>query len=397
MALQTNTSETSIAALFAFVKDARLNKAAIRDFQELNICAQHGATKATMILGGSIVEAVLLDHLKRPRRKSKAEATYSTIYHGKSKKLSDMGLDELLKVAGSMNLLPPDAIKLCDLVKDYRNLVHPGRELRFPATVDSDRSQLVGHLVRIVVKGLSQRDISEGEYGAEHVVAALINDENATNIIDHLVTSLSLRERNKLLLILSRTLTGIDIAEVPLWAKESLRKCYRMAHQKTDDTSRRRVLINLIDAMKRGEDDTVRSLFENCFDAADVALLQDNEQLLVFDYYFKAFETAKGGFKEERTTLQPLLSFGSFVPVIRRPEFFDYLLDLITNRYVDSYNYIYPLRIFEAASQSLMRSDIEQAIDKRIRRETQELEDGSLSAKEPLERLNNLQHKLGLP
>lgn len=396
MALQTNSSETSIEALFAFVKDARLNKAVIRDFQELNICAQHGATKAAMILGGSIIEAVLLDHLKRPRRKVKAEAAYSTIYHGKSKKLGEMGLDDLLKVAGNMNLLPPDAIKLCDLVKDYRNLVHPGRELRFPAAVDSDRSQLVGDLVRIVVRGLSQRDISEGEYGAEHVVAALINDENATNIIDHLVTSLSPRERNKLLPILSRILARIDTAEVPWWAKESLRKCYRVARQKADGTSRRRVLTSLIDTMKRGEDNTVRNLFENCFDAADLTLLQDDEQLLVFDYYFKAFETAKGDFKDERTTLQPLSKFGSFVPVIRRPKFFDDLLDLIAGRYVDSYNYIYPLRIFEAASQGVMRSDVEQAIDRRIQRETQELENGSLSAKEPLERLKNLQRWLGL-
>lgn len=109
------------------INDSDLRNILDRDCQELIICCNNSAWKATIVMSGSIIEAILLDSLKSER--IKAENEYSKIFKN-NKKLNEFNLNELIVVSEKLGLLIPRIAKLCDSLRDYRNLIHPGKEMR---------------------------------------------------------------------------------------------------------------------------------------------------------------------------------------------------------------------------------------------------------------------------
>ena len=121
---------------FAFVKDTDLRQIIERDYRELRLNVYpSGAWKSTVILAGSILEAVLFDQLTTdPAVRSRAEASAKAPkVSGKVKDLAagEWKLAELIEVAVDINVLPADRAKSFDQVlRDYRNFVHPKKEIK---------------------------------------------------------------------------------------------------------------------------------------------------------------------------------------------------------------------------------------------------------------------------
>jgi hypothetical protein len=87
-------------------------------------------SKTCMILCGSIGEALLLDALLR--KKTKALKASGTLPKNPGPKLESWDLYEMVQVAVAMTppLLPPDIEASAQQLRRWRNLVHPGNELR---------------------------------------------------------------------------------------------------------------------------------------------------------------------------------------------------------------------------------------------------------------------------
>jgi len=95
-----------------------------------------GAWKSTVIIAGSILEAVLYDVLINPRYNGAALAsTRAPKYKGgvvvKDLVAGEWKLIDLIKVAEDIDLLPPQRVLSIDQVlRDYRNFVHPKKEIK---------------------------------------------------------------------------------------------------------------------------------------------------------------------------------------------------------------------------------------------------------------------------
>lgn len=121
---------------FKFVTDADLRRIINRDYIELKqIVFPSGAWKSTVILAGSILEAILLDQLTCI--KNKAKATASTVAprnkNGGLKRIDkgQWGLASLIEVSVDIRLLTADRGQSVDqVIRDYRNFVHPRKEIR---------------------------------------------------------------------------------------------------------------------------------------------------------------------------------------------------------------------------------------------------------------------------
>ena len=95
-----------------------------KDIREARMCYEKGAYKATMLLCGSVLENAFLDYLSIDHWLS--EQAYShTIGRNPPSTLDDWVLYEMLRVSRGLQLITDETFQLCDLLRDYRNLIHP--------------------------------------------------------------------------------------------------------------------------------------------------------------------------------------------------------------------------------------------------------------------------------
>ncbi len=120
----------SIPNEFSFVSDGKLRGIIERDFTELGKAKQAAALKTRLILSGGLVEALLLDALGRNKERAMEARTAEKDSKGKVKPLDDWNLSSLIDTAAELSLISDGAVRLSNVVRDFRNLVHAGKERR---------------------------------------------------------------------------------------------------------------------------------------------------------------------------------------------------------------------------------------------------------------------------
>ena len=117
---------------FPFIKDNDLLIIIERDYFEFKtILFPSGAWKSCVIMAGSILEAVLYDILTQdPSVLSKATSS-DKAPKGKDITKGEWKLSNLIEVATDIGILPHDRANTVDQVlRDYRNFVHPKKEIK---------------------------------------------------------------------------------------------------------------------------------------------------------------------------------------------------------------------------------------------------------------------------
>jgi len=128
---------------FDFVTDEELRSIIVRDYKELAlILLPGGGWKSCVVMAGSILEAILHDVLTSdPVTRAKAEAS-TAAPRSKSGKVRNIDkgewrLHDLIEVSAEINVLPRARVSAIDqILRDYRNFVHPNKEIRagYPCT-----------------------------------------------------------------------------------------------------------------------------------------------------------------------------------------------------------------------------------------------------------------------
>jgi hypothetical protein len=127
-----------------FLDQTELRQVIIEDFQEARRAYDSRSYKATLVLCGSILEALLVASL------AKASSGVLT-----EDDLSKTSLEQLIKKADEGGLIKDDALLgLLNPLRSYRNLIHPGRQLRTQIQPDEHRAQIALRTVRLLVDQL---------------------------------------------------------------------------------------------------------------------------------------------------------------------------------------------------------------------------------------------------
>jgi tetratricopeptide (TPR) repeat protein len=108
-----------------------------RDMNENVIALITKSYKMALLMSGSIVEAVLLDHIV-----SKSITSY-TLENGKAKKVNQMDLNELLYVANKEGYIEVQLYHFAHGIRGFRNLIHPGVEKRKATIVVNEENALL--------------------------------------------------------------------------------------------------------------------------------------------------------------------------------------------------------------------------------------------------------------
>lgn len=106
------------------VNSEELQKSLDRDIRENAYALICRSYKSALIMSGSIVEAFLFDLL------SSKGITSHPVENGKAIDTDRMDLNQLLFVSKSLGLISDDVFHLAHVLRGYRNLIHPGVEIR---------------------------------------------------------------------------------------------------------------------------------------------------------------------------------------------------------------------------------------------------------------------------
>lgn len=127
----------AVSRSFDFVTNSELRAIIERDYRELSlILFPAGAWKSTVVAAGSILEAILFDLLTvnaSQIKKSEAAVRAPKKKSGVVKSLAggEWNLVNLIDVAAELKLLPQEREKTIDqTLRDYRNFIHPRKEIR---------------------------------------------------------------------------------------------------------------------------------------------------------------------------------------------------------------------------------------------------------------------------
>ena len=136
---------------FTFVQDAELRKILERDYLEMQRALLVHCSKSVIVLAGSAVEAMLLDALLAREDSAKASSKAPK----DDPDITHWGLVYLINVAVDLELVDAGASKLSHPLREYRDLVHPGNEIRNKLRFDAEEARIALNVVDIVHRGLS--------------------------------------------------------------------------------------------------------------------------------------------------------------------------------------------------------------------------------------------------
>jgi len=131
----------------AFIDDEELRAELHHDLGEVDRALQNGEWKATTVLAGSVIEALLLWALQS-RKPSEVTEETATL----KKPIEHWYLHELINLAHRTGLISQDTRVAADQGKDFRNLIHPGRAARLAAKCNRATALIgVGALAAVMV------------------------------------------------------------------------------------------------------------------------------------------------------------------------------------------------------------------------------------------------------
>ena len=143
--------DEDLISKFSSIQDADIRDILLRDLKECVIAIATVQTKNATIMAGSIIEALLYAKLTE---KSMTSYVVPTRSGTANKALKDMALADLLFVAEQEKLVTPNSIHLSHYVRDYRNFIHPAKEIRSTDNISQENVLIMWSILKRLINEL---------------------------------------------------------------------------------------------------------------------------------------------------------------------------------------------------------------------------------------------------
>lgn len=147
-------------AKLRFIKDNDLRSNLEIDISATNLALSNGEWKAATVLAGSVIEALLLWVLKQHDHEAVKTAICSLLNEevlnsDPGRNLDKWDLHSFIEVAAKLEVIGEDTTHQARLAREYRNLIHPGREKRLGQKCDRGTALSAVAAVERVISDLS--------------------------------------------------------------------------------------------------------------------------------------------------------------------------------------------------------------------------------------------------
>jgi hypothetical protein len=261
-------------SLFRFITDDDFRSSLENDLTELEAAKNAGAWKCVHVLAGSIIEAVLIDYLLAVK--------YNRL---DDDSILGMDLGKCIKACQAERILDEDAEKICTVIKNFRNLIHPGRIKRLGERVDSEGAAMAEAIVKRIVGDVMKK--RKAVYGptAEEIAEKLLRHPQTT-MLDAFLSGTNETERR--LLLLKYLPDSLESSKDEPGRKSSqdlaFRKCYRICFDRADIAVKREAVLMYETALKTAIPGRIDMYENNFFLARDLQYLDESERKLILGH-----------------------------------------------------------------------------------------------------------------
>lgn len=143
-----NTPVTEVRD-FSFIRETQLREIIERDYAEIQRSYIAKCWKSVIILSGGLIEAILIELLKRHELSAR-----QSLKSPQKTNIMDWDLSALINVSVDLKLVSGGIEKLSHSVREYRNLVHPGNEIKNQLVFDQEEARIALEVLHIVQRDL---------------------------------------------------------------------------------------------------------------------------------------------------------------------------------------------------------------------------------------------------
>jgi hypothetical protein len=247
------------------------------DFKEMTACMKTEAWKAAHVLAGSIIEAVLIDFLISEKYITQEEGL-----------ILDFG--KALSLCKEKKVISQKTSDLSSVVKEYRNLIHPGRIIRLKEKITKDTATVALALVDIITNEISTRRLEKYGYSAEQIVQKIERDPSATTILPHILKDVNPKEIEKLLIkVIPETYMQYDeIVDEPIPPHflSGLSSCYRQAFNQSSEDIKKKATDKFVSVLKESSQYIINIYEMKFFRSTDLKYLSVHNADMVKQHLF---------------------------------------------------------------------------------------------------------------
>lgn len=351
-------------ATFDFITDDRLREVLESDYRELEANLKSESWKSVHVMAGSIIEAVLMDYLETSGASGRTTA-----------ELQGLVLGELVQECRTANIISQMATELSSVVRTYRNLIHPGRQLRLNEKVTSSSASIAKHLVEVIVEEIATKKRETYGYTAEQIVTNLEQDQSKTSILGHIFKTTKPREIERLLCkvipqhyfevatdfeVYDDVIMDEDVIETFNHIhkmRDALSQCFRLAFDRVDDDVKKKVTSQFVSVLKEETEYKVLNYGTAFFRATDLQYLPLSDIEMVKQHLFGRLKT-----NIDNQLLDMLTGLGAYITVQEMEQFADPIIRTVLSKRTQTTNACAYLR----REASYMNSEVCRRLGERL-------------------------------
>ncbi len=143
----------------SLIADPKMRAIVERRWIECNKVVNAGAPLASAVMIGGLLESLLLARINQLNDKKPIFSLQATPRDkaGKALPLKDWGLRNFIDVAAEMEWISGAAKGIGEVVRDYRNYIHPNKELQTNAELRAEDANLIWQIAQQISKQILSR------------------------------------------------------------------------------------------------------------------------------------------------------------------------------------------------------------------------------------------------
>lgn len=289
-----------MAVEFDFISDERFRKSLDCDYREMCSSLEAGAWKAVHVLAGSIVEAILIEYLSVSRTA------------GAGSDPLRMDLNDAIEACKAAGVMQGSTASLCDVIRNYRNLIHPGRVIRLKQEVSADGAQIASSLVSMITREVASKRKEVYGATAEQIVKKVKSDQYSIAVLPHLLSEANEHELARLVTALIPHAYFDESSFMPddsVLARLSI--AYRLALSVLREEDQTKVAEAFAKMVREESDENIQRFSDPFFRANQLALLKKRDANLIVTHLITRLENVGAISDNFMATLEHIANFVS--------------------------------------------------------------------------------------